>query len=103
MTEENSRSEMKVRLKEEMARWQVKIDEARVQMNLGAKDAQDRLRPYMERLESEMAAARAKWDEVGDASEESWEDVKAGLNLSFTAMKEAFQSAKENFSEKDED
>lgn len=103
MSEQSDRREMKARLKEEMARWQVKIDEARVQMNLGAKDAQDRLRPYMERMEAEMAAARAKWDEVGDASGDSWEDLKAGLNLSFTAMKEAFDSAKENFREKDED
>jgi len=89
---------MKVDLEEEMAKWQTKIDETRVQLNLGSKEAEDKLRPYIEKLENEMGVAKEKWAQLEDASESSWADIKQGLDSSVDAMKEAFSSAKKHFS-----
>ena len=90
--------ELKTQLKKELADWQTKIDEARVQLDLGSKEAVDRLQPYIKQLEDEMGEAKEKWAQLEEASEHSWEDIKSGLDLSIDAMKEAFSSAKKHFS-----
>lgn len=98
MNESSKMDAMKVDLEEEMAKWQTKIDETRVQLNLGSKEAEDKLRPYIEKLENEMGVAKEKWAQLEDASESSWADIKQGLDSSVDAMKEAFSSAKKHFS-----
>lgn len=98
MNESTKMDTIKLQLEEELARWQTKIDEARVQLNLGSKDAEDKLRPYIRQLENEMSQAKEKWAQLEDASEHSWEDIKQGLDSSVDAMKDAFAQVKEHFS-----
>ena len=98
MNESSKMNSMKAEMEEELAKWQTKIDEARVQLNLGGKEAEDKLRPYIEKLENEMGEVKEKWGQLEDASESSWADIKQGLDSSVDAMKEAFSSAKKHFS-----
>lgn len=98
MNESTKMDELKTQLEAELASWQTKIDEARVQLELGGKEAEDRIRPYVKKLENEMGEAKEKWAQLEEASEHSWEDIKSGLDLSLDAMKEAFSSAKKHFS-----
>ena len=97
MNESGKLGEMKAQLAQELAKWQEKIDEARVQLNLGGKEAEERIQPYLEQLESEMHKAKEKWVELESATESSWADIKAGLDSSVDAMKEAFSNAKKHF------
>lgn len=97
MNESSKLGEMKTQLAQELARWQEKIDEARVQLNLGGKEAEEKIQPYLEQLESEMHNAKEKWAELENATESSWADIKAGLDSSVDAMKEAFSKAKKHF------
>jgi len=97
MSESAKTEELKAQLEEELAKWQTKIDEAKVQMSLVGMEAADKLRPHIENLEQEMYRAKDKWDELEDASENSWADIKSGLDLSVDAMKDAFASAKKHF------
>jgi predicted nucleic acid-binding Zn-ribbon protein len=97
MNESGKLSEMKAQLAQELAKWQEKIDEARVQLNLGGKEAEEKIQPYLEQLESEMHEAKKKWAELESATESSWADIKAGLDSSVEAMKEAFSNAKKHF------
>lgn len=98
MNESTKVDTIKVQLEEELAKWQTKIDEARVQLNLGSKDAEDKLRPYINQLDNEMSQAKEKWAQMEEASENSWEDIKQGLDTSVDAMNEAFSQAKKHFS-----
>ena len=98
MNESTKLDEMKTQVETELAGWQTKIDEARVQLDLGSKDVEDKLQPYIKQLENEMDQAKEKWAQLEEASEHSWEDIKSGLDLSIDAMKEAFSSAKKHFS-----
>ncbi len=98
MNESTNLDKLKAQLDAELASWQTKIDEARVQLELGSKEAEDKIRPYIKQLENEMGEAKEKWVQLEEASEHSWEDIKSGLDLSMDAMKEAFSSAKKHFS-----
>lgn len=98
MNQSTKLDELKAQLETELASWQTKIDEARVQLDLGSKEVEDKLKPYINQLENEMGEAKEKWAQLEDASEHSWEDIKSGLDLSMDAMKEAFSSAKKHFS-----
>ena len=98
MNESTKLNELKAQLEAELASWQTKIDEARVQLDLGSKEVEDKLKPYVKQLENEMGEAKEKWAQLEKASEHSWEDIKSGLDLSMDAMKEAFSSAKKHFS-----
>lgn len=98
MNESTRMNEMKAQLKAEMAKWQTKLDEARVQANLGSKEAEEKIQPYLDQLENEMHKAKEKWTELEGASENSWQEIKVGLDSSVDAMKEAFSNAKKHFS-----
>lgn len=100
MTEPTKTEELKVQLEKELAKWQTRIDEARVQANLGSKEAEDKLRPHLEKLENELADAKIKWAKLDEASENSWSDIKQGLDVSVDAMKEAFSKARKHFEDK---
>lgn len=86
-------------LGEEMARWQTKIDEARVQMNLAAKDARDKLQPYVNSLERELDQADAKWQRFRDSSEGAWQQIHHGLQASFKVMQQAVEKAQQHYAD----
>lgn len=88
---------MKAQLEQELAKWQTKIDEARVQLNLGGMEAEEKIQPYLDQLENEMLNAKGKWAELEEATENSWADIKVGLDSSVDAMKAAFSKAKKHF------
>jgi predicted nucleic acid-binding Zn-ribbon protein len=97
MSESEKFDELREQLEAELHKWHTKIEEARVQMNLGTMEAADRLRPVIEELEKELAHAKEKWNELEVASGKSWVDIKEGLDVSVDAMKQAFGKAREHF------
>lgn len=88
---------IKEQLEKELAKWQEKMDEAKVQMHLGIKDAEDKIKPHVEKLDEEMNQAKIKLEELGKSSEGAWGDLKAGVESSIDIMKVAFESAQEHF------
>ncbi len=99
MNESTKLNEMKTQLKGELAKWQTKIDEARIQLNLGGKEAKEKIQPHLDQLENEMYKAKDKWADLEEASENSWADIKVGLDSSVDAMKESFSNAQKHFSD----
>ena len=97
MTQEKDQDSTKVSLEEKIAEWDTKVDEAKVQLSLAGMEAEDALRPHVETLDNEMAEAKSKLHQLAEASESSWGDIKAGLDLSLEAMSEAFDSARKHF------
>ena len=88
---------VKQQLNDKLANLQTKIDEAKVQMHLGAKDTQDKIQPYVDELEQELAQAKKQWDQLEDASEGAWADIQSGLSKSIKSMEIAFDKAKKHF------
>jgi hypothetical protein len=84
-------------LKEEMAKWQTKIDEAKLQLHLGAREAQDKIEPHVEKLERELNRAKDKWQQIEGDTERAWQDIDQGLKASFSVMEEAFDKAQRHF------
>ena len=97
MKEKTDKEKVKHESGKQLKKWQTKMDEAKVQLHLGAKDAQDKLQPHIDKMEQEMSEAKEKWEQLEDASEKSWESIEHGLKISFTAMNKSFEKVKEHF------
>lgn len=99
--EENKMNEktVKERLQAELASLQSLVDEAKLQMHLGAKEAQDMIQPHLEQLEQELRQAKEKWNQFESSSESAWEDIQTGLRKSLKSMQQAFEKAKKHFPE----
>lgn len=97
MTEQMNKQTVKEQLEQEIGKWQAKMDEAKLQMHLGVKEAQDKLQPHVDQLDKELSEAKSKLEEFEKSSEGAWGEVKEGLESSFDVMKMAFESAQEHF------
>lgn len=92
---------MKEQLQTELANLQSIVDEVKLQMHLGAKEAQKKIQPHLEELELELSHAKKKWDQFEGSSEGAWEDIQAGFRKSLKSMQQAFEKAKRHFPEQD--
>lgn len=87
----------------ELESWQTKIDEAKVQMHLGANEVEQKLQPHVDELEQEFAKAKAEWDKFEDASDNAWEEIQSGVSKSIKSMQIAFEKAKQHFPDDDKE
>ena len=97
MSEQTKKQTIREQLENELEKLQTKMDEAKVQMHLGMKDTEDKIKPHVEKLDKELNDAKVKLEELGKSSEGAWGDVKSGLDSSIEAMKMAFESAEKHF------
>lgn len=84
-------------LKKELAIWQTKMDEAKVQMHLGVKEVEDKIKPHVELFDQELNEAKNKLEELGKSSEGAWAEVQEGIESSLDVMKTAFERAQKHF------
>ncbi len=92
---------LKEQLQAEMENLQSLVDEVKLQMHLGAKEAQDNIQPHLDELEVELNEAKKKWQQFESSSESAWEDIQTGLRKSYKSMQQAFEKAKKHFPEND--
>lgn len=88
---------VKEQLQAELENLQSIVDEVKLQMHLGAKEAKDKLQPHLEELEQELTEAQKKWDQFENNSESALDDIQTGLRKSFKSMQQAFERAKKHF------
>ena len=65
MSEQAKKQTIKEQLEKELEKWQTKMDEAKVQMHLGIKDAEDKIKPHVEQLDKELNEAKVKARRAG--------------------------------------
>ena len=97
-----SEKSVKEQLQAELTHLQSIVDEVRLQMHLGAKEAQDNIQPHLDELEQELRQAKEKWDQFESNSESAWEDIQTGFRKSLKSMQQAFEKAKKHFPEQNE-
>jgi len=89
-------------LKPEIDQWQSRIDAAKLQMHLGAKEAREKLRPHVERLEQDLGRAKASWAQLEESSENARKDTLHGLKISLLALGRSYDKAKQYFENPDD-
>lgn len=92
---------VKDQLQDELENVQSMVDEIKLQLHLGAKEAQDKIQPHLDELEQEFRQAKEKWSQLENSSESAWEEIQAGLRLSLKTMQVAFEKAKRHFPEQE--
>ena len=100
--QEKEQQTLTAQVKEEVAKLQTKMDEAKVQMNLAGKEAKDMIEPHVKKLEEELSQAQTDWEKLESASESAWKDIHSGLKRSINTMQKSFEKAKEHFKEEKE-
>lgn len=86
-------------LADQLREWDTEIDELKVKAHLAKADAKDELQKQIEDLRVQKEAAQGKLKQLQDAGDEAWDDIKVGVEKSWTEMKGAFRSAMAKFTD----
>lgn len=86
-------------LADQLRVWDTEIDELKVKAHLAKADAKDEFAKQIEELRVKKEAAQSKLQQLQEAGDEAWDDIKAGVEKSWTEMKGAFRSALSKFTD----
>jgi len=93
----SSRDEYVRKLQEKLAEWNAEIDTLVAKAGEVKADAKNEYTEQIESLKLKQATAREKIEELQLSGESAWKDLKSGIELAWTAMGEAIDSAKSRF------
>ena len=93
----SNRDEYVSRMKAKLEEWNADIDQLSAKASEVSADLKSEYAEQIEALKAKQAAARQKIEEFQQAGGSAWEDMKAGLDLAWTAVGEAIDSAKSRF------
>jgi hypothetical protein len=88
-------------IKPAIDQWQARIDAAKLQMHLGAREARAKLQPHVEKLEQDLGRVKASWAQLEESSENAWKDTQHGLKISLLALRRSYDKAKQHFENPD--
>ena len=86
-------------LADQLREWDTEIDELKVKAHLAKADAKDELAKQLEELRVKREAAQGKLQQLQNAGDEAWDDIKVGVEKSWTEMKGVFRSALSKFTD----
>jgi archaellum component FlaC len=86
-------------LAEQLQELDTELDELKLKAHLAKADAQDELQKQIEELRSKKEMAQGKLKQLQDAGDEAWDDIKAGVEKSWTELRGAFRSAISKFTD----
>lgn len=78
--------------------WSAEIDKLRAKADKADADAQIALNREIDDLRDKKNQAREKLEELSDASEGAWEDLKTGIESASNQLGQALRSAQSRFS-----
>ncbi len=77
--------------------WSAEIDKLRAKADKADADAQIALNREIDDLRDKKNQAREKLDELSEASEGAWEDLKTGIESASNQLGQALRSAQSRF------
>ena len=92
-----SRDEYVRKLQEKLGEWNAEIDGLVAKAGEVKADAKQEYAEQIAALKAKQAAAREKLEELQQSGGSAWEDLKSGIELAWSAMGEAIDSAKSRF------
>jgi len=93
----SSRDEYVRKMQAKLEQWNAEIDTLTAKAGEVKADVRNEYNEQIESLKSKQAAARQKIEEVQQAGEGAWGDLKSGIELAWTAMGDAVDSARSRF------
>jgi len=92
-----SRDEYIHKMQAKLEEWNAEIDTLAAKAGKVTADAKSEYNEQIVSLKAKQAAARQKIEELQQAGEGAWGDMKSGIELALTAMGEAIDSARSRF------
>ena len=92
-----SRHEYIDKLKEKLDEWDADIDELEERAQKTKTEIEFELKDQITTLKLKRDIVKLKLSEIMDASEEAWEDIKAGAEEAWADVKDAMKKAKSHF------
>ena len=91
------RDEYLEKMKAQLDHWNSEIDKLEDRSQEVQADAQSEYRERIDALKQRRQEVREKLDTLQNAGEGAWQDVRAGIDMAWTAMDEALRSAVSRF------
>ena len=93
----NSRDEYIRKMQAKLEEWNAEVDTLAAKAGKVSEDVRKEYSEQSESLKAKQAAARQKIEELQHSGESAWGDLKSGIELAWTAMGEAIDSARTRF------
>lgn len=93
----NSRDEYIRKMQAKLDEWNSDIDSLTAKASEVSADVRSEYNEQIALLKAKQATARQKIEELQQAGESAWGDMKAGIELAWTALGEAIDSARFRF------
>lgn len=93
----NTRDEYIRKLQQKLDEWNTDIDALAAKARETTTDVKNEYNEQIESLKARQVEARHKIDELRQAGEGAWEDLKSGVELAWSAMAEAIDSVRSRF------
>ena len=93
----SSRDQYVRRMQEKLEEWNTEIDTLSAKADKVTADIRSEYAEQISAIKEKQAAARQKIEEIQHSGESAWEDLKSGMELAWTAIGEAIDSAKSRF------
>ena len=92
-----NRDEYVRKMQAKLEEWNADIDRLSAKASEVSGDLQSEYNEQIAALKAKQAAARDKIEEMQKSGESAWQDLKAGIDLAWTAIGESIDSAKSRF------
>lgn len=93
----STRDEYIRKMQAKLEEWNADIDTLTAKAGNVTEELKKDYNEQIESLKAKQAVARQKIKEMQGSGENAWEDLKAGIELAWTAIGEAVDSAKSRF------
>lgn len=85
------------RLAQQLQEWDKEMDELKLKADHAKSGAKVEFQKQLDELRVKKDAAQNKFNELQKAGDDAWEEVKEGLEKSWTELKTSFRSAVSKF------
>lgn len=93
----STRDEYIRKMHAKLEEWNADIDTLATRANEASADIRGEYNEQIQSLKAKQAVARQKIEELQKCGESAWKDLKAGIDLAWSAIGEAVDSAKSRF------
>jgi uncharacterized coiled-coil DUF342 family protein len=93
----SNREEYIRKMQEKLEEWNAEIDTLTAKAGKIGTDVKNEYHEQIETLKVKLTGARGKIEEFKHSGDGAWEDMKSGIELAWTALGEAVDSAKLRF------
>jgi predicted nucleic acid-binding Zn-ribbon protein len=93
----SSREEYVRKMQAKLEEWNTDIDSLTTKAHEVSDDVRREINDQIAVLQAKQVAAQQKFEELTKNGDSAWEDLKAGIDLAWTAIGESIDSAKSRF------